>query len=107
LDNRFLESFLNQTTLDLRKEKWTFLNQEFTVSSNLSSNILWFHCAYPNLHALCVNLPDFHGLNLVIFSKFKIGENEKITFFNSIIFCFIVNEISHKVWSSMDGTQFL
>ena len=25
------KSFLNQTTLDLRKEKWTFLNQEFTV----------------------------------------------------------------------------
>ena len=34
-DDRFLDSlhksFLNQTTLDLRKEKWTFLNQEFTV----------------------------------------------------------------------------
>ena len=35
-DDQFLDSlhksFLNQTTLDLRKEKWTFLNQEFTVS---------------------------------------------------------------------------
>ena len=35
LDDRFLDSlhksFLNQTTLDLRKEKWTFLNREFTV----------------------------------------------------------------------------
>ena len=35
LVNWFLDSlhkyFLNQTTLDLRKEKWTFLNQEFTV----------------------------------------------------------------------------
>ena len=34
-DNRFLDSlrdfFLNQTTLDLRMEKWTFLNREFTV----------------------------------------------------------------------------
>ena len=34
-DNRFLDSlhksFLNQTTIDLRKEKWTFLNREFTV----------------------------------------------------------------------------
>ena len=34
-DDWFLESlhksFLNQTTLDLRKEKWTFLNREFTV----------------------------------------------------------------------------
>ena len=29
----FGQYFLNQTTLDLRKEKWTFLNQEFTVSS--------------------------------------------------------------------------
>ena len=34
-DNRFLDSyhksFLNQTTLDLRKKKWSFLNREFTV----------------------------------------------------------------------------
>ena len=34
-DDRFLDSlyksFLNQTTLDLRKEKWTSLNREFTV----------------------------------------------------------------------------
>ena len=34
-DNRFLDSlyksFLDQTTLDLRKEKWIFLNREFTV----------------------------------------------------------------------------
>ncbi len=34
-DDRFLDSlhksFLNQTTLYLRKEKWTFLNQEFTL----------------------------------------------------------------------------
>ena len=34
-DDRFLDSlhksFLNQTTLDLRKEKWTFLNRRFTV----------------------------------------------------------------------------
>ena len=40
-DGRFLDSlhksFLNQTTLDLRKENWTFLNQEFTVVSILSS----------------------------------------------------------------------
>ena len=36
-DDRFLDSyhksFLNQTTLDLRKEKWSFLNREFTVQS--------------------------------------------------------------------------
>ena len=35
LDDQFLDSlyksFLNQTTLDLRKEKWTFLNRESTV----------------------------------------------------------------------------
>ena len=34
-DNQFLDSlhksFLNQTTLNSRKEKWTFLNREFTV----------------------------------------------------------------------------
>ena len=34
-DDRFLDlyhkSFLNQTTLDLRNEKWSFLNREFTV----------------------------------------------------------------------------
>ena len=33
--NQFLDSlhksFLNQTSLDLRKKKWTFLNQDFTV----------------------------------------------------------------------------
>ena len=36
-DDRFLDSlhksFLNQTSLDLRKKKWTFLNQDFTVST--------------------------------------------------------------------------
>ena len=35
MEDRFLDSqhksFLNQTTLNLRKEKWTFLNREFTV----------------------------------------------------------------------------
>jgi hypothetical protein len=34
-DDRFSisvhKSFLNQTTLDLRKEKWSFLNQDFAV----------------------------------------------------------------------------
>ena len=34
-DNWFLDSlhkfFLNQTSLDLRKQKWTFLNREFAV----------------------------------------------------------------------------
>ena len=40
LDDRFLnsllhKSFLNQTTLDLRKEKWSFLNREFTVLATL------------------------------------------------------------------------
>ena len=34
-DNRFLDSLhksvINQTNLDLRKEKWTFLNRDFTV----------------------------------------------------------------------------
>ena len=37
-DNQFFnsvhKSFLNQTTLDLRKEKWSFLNREFTVFEN-------------------------------------------------------------------------
>jgi hypothetical protein len=43
-DDRFLDSlhkcFLNQTTLNLRKEKWTFLNREFTVfqKSKISQN---------------------------------------------------------------------
>jgi hypothetical protein len=31
------KSFLNQTTLDLRKEKWTFLNREFTVLISIMS----------------------------------------------------------------------
>ena len=40
-DNRFLDSvhkfFLNQTTLDLRKEKRSFLNREFTVLSSIDA----------------------------------------------------------------------
>ena len=43
-DNLFLDSlhkyFLNQTTLDLRKEKWSFLNREYTV---LHKSVLNFH----------------------------------------------------------------
>ena len=39
------QSFLNQTTLDLRKEKWTFLNREFTV---LCSCIRYVKCTSPN-----------------------------------------------------------
>ena len=47
-DDCFLDSlhksFLNQTSLDLRKKKWTFLNQDFTVlllekKPNLSNDI--------------------------------------------------------------------
>ena len=30
--------FLNQTTLDLRKEKWTFLNREFTVMQEMTQH---------------------------------------------------------------------
>ena len=52
-DDHFWDSlhkyFLNQTTLDLRKEKWSFLNQEFTVYGenlllNTHSGVLfvWF-----------------------------------------------------------------
>ena len=36
LDNRILDSvhksFLNQTTLDLRKEKWSFLNRDWQTN---------------------------------------------------------------------------
>ena len=39
-DNRFFDSyhksFLNQTTLDLRKEKWSFLNRESTVFQKMN-----------------------------------------------------------------------
>ena len=39
-DDQFLnslqKSFLSQTTFDLRKKKWTFLNREFTVLQFLS-----------------------------------------------------------------------
>ena len=42
MDDQFLDSlqksFLNQTTLNVRKEKWTFLNQEFIVKALLFSN---------------------------------------------------------------------
>ena len=33
------KSFLNRTTLDLRKEKWTFLNQEVAVLTFLNSHM--------------------------------------------------------------------
>jgi hypothetical protein len=40
-DDQFLnvvhKSFLNQTNLDLRKEKWSFLNQDFTVLKFMNS----------------------------------------------------------------------
>ena len=49
-DDRFLDSlhksFLNQTTLDLRKEKWTFLNREFTVLLNYLLRSNWFWESY-------------------------------------------------------------
>ena len=45
-DNRFLDSyhksFLNQTTLDLRKEKWSFLNREFTVQGHIYWTLHYF-----------------------------------------------------------------
>ena len=41
LEDLFLDSlqksFLNQTTLDLRMEKWSFLNREFTVIENIAT----------------------------------------------------------------------
>jgi hypothetical protein len=46
-DDRFLDSlhksFLNQTTLDLRKEKWTFLNRDFTVLIKIKSYTVNLH----------------------------------------------------------------
>ena len=40
-DDQFLnslqKSFLSQTTFDLRKKKWTFLNREFTVLFKLQT----------------------------------------------------------------------
>ena len=48
----------------------------------------WQPHGLSHIHAICVNLPDFHGPNLVIFSKWKI-ENWwiwKIKFFESPIF---------------------
>ena len=44
-DDQFLgslhKSFLNQTTLDLRKEKWNFLNRELTVLPNKYLTLLF------------------------------------------------------------------
>ena len=52
-DDRFLDSlhksFLNQTTLDLRKEKWTFLNREFTVPAKFKKSELWNRLSYRGL----------------------------------------------------------
>ena len=48
-NDRYLDSlhksFLNQATLDLRKEKWTFLNQDFTVlpfARNYKPRLVYF-----------------------------------------------------------------
>ena len=52
VDDQFLESvhksFLNQTTLDLRKEKWVFLNRELTlfrtsISAGAKRDVVKFH----------------------------------------------------------------
>ena len=64
-------------------------------------------------HALGVNLPDFHGLNLVIFYKWKmenwwIWKNDP-AIFNSKIqnsFFFIPIGISHQLLGSMDYLDF-
>ena len=43
MDDRFLDalhkSFLNQSSLDLRKEKWTFLNRDLTVLNTVQLSI--------------------------------------------------------------------
>jgi hypothetical protein len=58
-DDRFVDSlnksFLNQTTLDLRKEQWNFLNREFTVSDlGLTlPHLPYLHTFDQNLHFLC------------------------------------------------------
>ena len=36
---------------------------------------------HSNIHALHVNLPDFYGLNLVIFSKWKMESSKNICTF--------------------------
>ena len=51
VDDRFLDSyhksFSNQTTLNFRMEKWSFLNREFTwFMVNLTKNNLYVLCIY-------------------------------------------------------------
>ena len=72
-DDRFLDSpdksFLNQTTLNLRKEKRTFLNREFTVpnkkSSEKKSKKIHFFCDLKNFF---FELKKFFFLLEVFFS---------------------------------------
>jgi hypothetical protein len=61
-DDRFLgslhKSLLNQTTLDLRKEKWTFLNREFTVPYGITFDAvgvfgLAFHLLFKSCSTYC------------------------------------------------------
>ena len=59
---------------------------------------------------LCINLPDFHGLNLVIFFKIEnwlIWKNESFEFSNFQLKNSIPFKISPKSWGSTNGTQFL
>jgi hypothetical protein len=66
--------------------------------------VIRHNLGHSNFHAHHINLPDFHGLNLVIFFKWKIsGFEKKNMFFESTnfsiqkfkihIFCFISIEI--------------
>ena len=80
-DDRFLDSFLNQTNLDLRKEKWIFLNREFTVSSNVSSRFKLKTNKYifDAFHFWCLGgICYFWILIYTIFSSFVAFAKERV-----------------------------
>ena len=49
-------------------------NEESLVSSNLNSNILWFHCAHPNVQPKPKSLYISHAMLFLLLSSYLINE---------------------------------
>ena len=85
------KSFLNQTTLLLRKEKWTFLNQEFTVKLDASYVLKFLFCApnqgvpSPSISKFCDCFGTFQNLQ-------QFGEKN---FYNLVSFSGVIRICRH------------
>ena len=79
LENQFLDSlnksFLNQVNLDLRKEKWTFLNREFIV---LSCELLWKN--WFNKFEMKLDTKDWHETCLILWKWIRMSHKNYETY---------------------------